>query len=237
VDLFKVEHLSKRYRMGERWVDVLRDIDASVGEGEMVALLGKSGSGKSTFLHLLGALDHPTSGKILFRGQDLTGLSSKQLSSFRNKNLGFVFQFHHLLPEFSALENVLMPTWIARSTRKAEDRARAGELLERLELSHRLDHKPSQLSGGEQQRVAIARALMNRPAAILADEPTGNLDDQTSGPLLELIRDLNRSEGLSFVIATHDAELAASAGRVVRLFDGTLHEERGLLGATLLKET
>jgi lipoprotein-releasing system ATP-binding protein len=227
VNLFVIEHVYKSYAMGDQQVPVLRDLSTAVRAGEFVALLGKSGSGKSTLLHLLGTLDRPTSGKIFFRNQDLTRMGARQLSEFRNKNLGFVFQFHHLLPEFTALENVLMPAWIGRSVQGRADRTRALELLERLELGHRVTHKPAQLSGGEQQRVAIARALMNRPAAILADEPTGNLDDQTSRPLVKLLRDLNRAEGISFVIATHDGDLAESADRLVRLFDGQVHDERG----------
>ena len=152
-------------------------------------------------------------------------MTSKQLSEFRNRHLGFVFQFHHLLPEFSAVENVMMPAWIGNRSAGAAERKRAVGLLERLELGHRVEHKPAQLSGGEQQRVAIARAMMNRPALILADEPTGNLDEQTSRPMLELIRELNRTEEVGFVIATHDAELAERADRVLRLYEGQLHEE------------
>lgn len=222
MDLFVVEHLYKSYRMGGRQVEVLRDVNTAVRAGEFVALLGKSGSGKSTFLHLLGTLDRPTSGKIFFKDLDLTKMVAKHLSEFRNEHLGFVFQFHHLLPEFSALENVLMPAWI----RGKADVRRANDLLARLGLGDRAHHKPAQLSGGEQQRVAVARAMMNRPAAILADEPTGNLDDQTSAPLIEVLRRLNREEGVTFVIATHDADLSKSADRVVRLFDSQVHESR-----------
>jgi lipoprotein-releasing system ATP-binding protein len=211
--------------MAGRRVEVLRDASATFDAGELVALLGKSGSGKSTFLHLVGTLDRPTSGKIFFGNRDLTAMTSKQLSEFRNRHLGFVFQFHHLLPEFSAVENVMMPAWIGNKSTGADERKRAVGLLERLELGHRVEHKPAQLSGGEQQRVAIARAMMNRPALILADEPTGNLDEQTSRPMLELIRELNRTEEVGFVIATHDAELAERADRVLRLYEGQLHEE------------
>jgi lipoprotein-releasing system ATP-binding protein len=184
-------------------------------------IIGPSGSGKSTLLHLLGGLDRPSSGKVIVDDQDLGVMSEDELAAFRNRTLGFVFQFHHLLPEFTALENVAMPALI-RGERLEEARGRAVALLEEVGLSERVEHKPSELSGGEQQRVAVARALMNSPALILADEPSGNLDEENSQKLHQLLADLALKRGLSFLIATHNLDLTKRAHRVLQLVDGRL---------------
>ncbi len=223
---FVLEHVYKSYAMGSGRVEVLKDLNATIPAGEIIALLGRSGSGKSTLLHLLGALDRPTSGKVFFGNEDLSTLHRKELASFRNSNVGFVFQFHHLLPEFNALENVLMPQWIQGGKDGKENVRRATRLLERLGLGARQTHLPAELSGGEQQRVAIARALMNRPKVLLADEPTGNLDEQTSEPLMELLRELNREEGVTLIIATHDKDLTSMANVVLYLRDGKAFREK-----------
>ena len=200
---------------------VLKGVDIKLGKGEVVALVGSSGAGKSTLLHVLGTLDQADQGEVSFNDINLLTLSPKEEAYFRNHFLGFVFQFHHLLPEFTALENASMPGLIAGEPR-AQITQRATELLDRLGLKDRTHHKPSELSGGEQQRVAIARALMNRPAVILADEPTGNLDTVTSEELTQLIRDLAHTTGVSFLIATHDTSLAKQADRVLRIKDGVI---------------
>ena len=200
---------------------VLRDLDISVDAGEMVAIVGASGAGKSTLLHLLGGLDHADSGEVTVAGANLTTMADADVVAFRNAHLGFVFQFHHLLPEFSALENVEMPMRIARRP-PDETRTRATELLTRVGLGERLTHRPGMLSGGEQQRVAVARALVMRPALLLADEPTGDLDEQTAETLHELLRDMHRSTGLTSLIATHNPRLAGQCDRVLRLAGGHL---------------
>jgi len=211
----------KSYVVGQTRLTVLRELDLTVDEGEMVAIVGASGVGKSTLLHVLGGLDRADSGAVTMGGTPLTTLSDDQLVAFRNRQVGFVFQFHHLLPEFSALENAEMPLRIARVT-SAEARPRAVELLRRVGLAERLTHRPGMLSGGEQQRVAVARALVMRPALLLADEPTGDLDEQTADSLHALLREMHRAYGLTSIIATHNPRLAAACDRVLRLEGGQL---------------
>ena len=208
--------LSKTYRNAEVPVIVFSDLDLEVRQGEMLAIVGPSGIGKSTLLHLLGGLDRPDSGSVRVQDRELTGLSSDELARFRNKNVGFVFQFHHLLPEFTAVENVAMPGWIGRIA-KDEALDRAAELLAELGLEARGRHFPNQLSGGEQQRVAIARALLADPLLFLADEPTGNLDLQTSEKVFELMRQCHNRRGLTSVIVTHNPDLAARCDRVFEM--------------------
>jgi lipoprotein-releasing system ATP-binding protein len=217
-----VSALNKHYRVGTSDIHVLRDLDLAVGAGEMVAVVGASGVGKSTLLHLLGGLDRADGGAIRIGDQEITSLPDPALVAFRNRHVGFVFQFHHLLPEFSALENVEMPLRIARLA-PADSRPRARQLLERVGLGERLGHRPGMLSGGEQQRVAVARALVMRPAILLADEPTGDLDESTAATLHGLLRDMHREHGLTSVIATHNPRLAAACDRVLRLEGGRLH--------------
>ena len=213
--MLTVHGLVKRYGA----LTVLNHVDLRVAEGEVVALLGSSGAGKTTLLQLIGTLDRPDAGGITFGGTDLLRMTSQALAAFRNQNLGFVFQFHHLLDEFTALENAAMPGYIAGLGR-AEAERRATALLERLGLAQRLDHRPRELSGGEQQRVAVARALVNRPRLILADEPTGNLDITNAQSLFELFLSLAREHGVAFVVATHHEAFGAQADRVVRLSQG-----------------
>ncbi len=220
-DLLHCSELSKTYQDGESQVDVLKSVDFSISAGEMVAIVGASGSGKSTLLHILGGLEKPSKGSLSFNGQDMTTWSSDKLSSWRNSNLGFVYQFHHLLPEFSALENVAMPRLIAGENPKAAKQA-AEALLKRVGLEHRLSHRPAQLSGGERQRVAIARAFVNNPDIVLADEPTGNLDGEAAASIYQLMLELNKEKGTAFIVVTHDNTLAEQLHRVERLVDGTL---------------
>jgi lipoprotein-releasing system ATP-binding protein len=213
--------LKKTYVVGRRSLDVLRGVDVDIARGDFVALRGASGTGKSTLLHLIGGLDKPNAGEIYFAGQNLSKFSESQLTHFRNRRVGFVFQAYHLLPELTALENVCLPARVARiaASRAAQ---RAAELLARVGLAQRLDHKPAELSGGEQQRVAIARALMNEPELLLADEPTGNLDSHTGGEIIELLKRLRAEKQTTLVIATHDAKVAANAPRVLELVDGQI---------------
>ena len=200
---------------------VLKGINLEVADSSVVTIVGASGAGKSTLLHLIGTLDRPDGGRVLMDGTDLYKLSDKELAEFRNRNIGFVFQFHHLLPEFTAVENVALPAMIAGAT-KAEAMKRAGELLDYLKLSERATHKPSQLSGGEQQRVAVARALVNNPKLILADEPSGNLDTENARKLHQLFFDLRDRFGQTFVVVTHNTELAQMADRTITLQDGMI---------------
>jgi lipoprotein-releasing system ATP-binding protein len=219
--ILAAEGLSRSFPSGERVLEVLRGVDLEVIAGEMVAIVGPSGSGKSTLLHCLGGLDPPTAGRVHVRGRSLEGLDDRELARVRNLEIGFVFQFHHLLPDFTALENVMLPALIAGAN-GGEAGRRARELLAAVGLSEREGHTPSELSGGEQQRVAVARALANRPGVVLADEPSGNLDAKTSAELHELLRRLRDDVGVTFVIATHDAALGRQADRVLTLAEGVL---------------
>jgi len=219
--------LKKSYRLGSHPVPVLSDVSLDVRPGEFLAIVGQSGSGKSTLLHLLGTLDRPDEGEVWFAGQRIDNLSPRRRDEFRNRRLGMIFQFYHLLPELTMLENVLSPVMITEGVMRYHFRRRqhvlaAKQLIAMIGLSHRLKHKPRQLSGGEMQRAAIARALINRPQVLLADEPTGNLDTETGRDILELLRNLNAQQGLTIVMVTHDPAIAAQADRVLRLVDGRL---------------
>ena len=219
--VIECKNISKQFADGELKTNVLSDVNLSVQKGDRIAIIGSSGSGKSTLLHLLGGLEKPTSGSIKVHGQDINRLSVKTLSQLRNQSLGFVYQFHHLLPEFSAIENVAIPLIIGGTKpKKAEQQAE--DLLIKVGLSHRLVHKPSELSGGERQRAALARALITKPDCLLADEPTGNLDHRTAQGIFDLILELNESLGTALVIVTHDIELASQMGKMLTLKDGRL---------------
>ncbi len=214
--------LHKRYEMGPRSLEVLRGVNLSIAKAEFLALRGASGSGKSTLLHLLGGLDAPNAGEIWFAGRNLAKLSSRELSQLRNLKIGFIFQAYHLLPELDALENVCLPARMARTAVSVAE-ARGRELLARVGLKDRIEHRPNELSGGEQQRVAIARALINSPELILADEPTGNLDSHTGHEIIDLLCDLRAEHETTLVIATHDSKVAERAPKVVQLVDGQIH--------------
>ncbi len=220
-ELLRVENLWKSYREAGRELRVLGGLALSLADGEAVAIVGMSGAGKSTFLHLVGGLDRPDKGAILFRGEDIARLSKAEMNRFRNRSVGFVFQFHHLLPEFSALENVMMPALAARE-RPAAARDRARRLLDEVGLAERETHRPAKLSGGEQQRVALARALVNNPALLLADEPTGNLDLQTGEKVIDLLWEETVRRGRSLMIVTHEPLIARRADRIYRLTGGRL---------------
>jgi lipoprotein-releasing system ATP-binding protein len=221
LSLLEARGIVKTYQVGQTSLTVLRDLDLSVETGEMVAIVGASGVGKSTLLHVLGGLDRADRGTVKIGDSELTALADAEVVAFRNRQVGFVFQFHHLLPEFSALENTEMPMRIARMP-MAEARPRAEELLRRVGLAERLVHRPGMLSGGEQQRVAVARALVMRPAVLLADEPTGDLDERTADALHTLLREMHQSYGLTSIIATHNPRLAAACDRMLRLEGGRL---------------
>jgi lipoprotein-releasing system ATP-binding protein len=219
-----VQGLNKVYQLGAQHIHVLRDLELHVAFGEMIAIVGASGVGKSTLLHLIGGLDRADSGQIVVADTDLRALDDSSLVQFRNRNVGFVFQFHHLMPEFDATENVEMPMRIARETGSSA-RRRAVDLLSRVGLGERLKHRPSEMSGGEQQRVAVARALAMKPALLLADEPTGDLDETTADSLHELLKAMHAEQQLTSIIATHNPRLAAACNRVFRLERGQLHPE------------
>ena len=215
--------LSKEYAVGPQSLQVLDNVDLLLHAGERVAIVGSSGSGKTTLLNMLGGLDTPTRGEVWLAGRQMSALKESERGRMRNSELGFVYQFHHLLPEFTALENVMLPVLLGQADVKQAG-ARARELLEAVGLGHRLDHKPGELSGGERQRAAVARALVNRPACVLGDEPTGNLDEKTAATVFELMLGLNREQGTSLVVVTHDRGLARRLDRVMELHDGRLRE-------------
>ena len=221
--LVEATGLSKDYVDGPAVVQVLEGLDLAIEAGERVAIVGESGVGKSTLLHLLGALDRPTGGRLLVNGIDVFAQDDEALATFRNREVGFVFQFHHLLPDFTALENVMLPALIGREP-AAETRVRARALLERVGLGERLEHRPGELSGGEQQRVALARAVVRRPRLLLADEPTGNLDPETGERVTGVLLECNREVGSALVVVTHNDRVAAAMGRTLRLEGGRLHE-------------
>jgi lipoprotein-releasing system ATP-binding protein len=221
--MIRISNLCKSFPMGGQELTVLKGINLEIARGTMLAIVGASGAGKSTLLHIIGTLDRPTSGTVTFEGQDLFKLSDQRQAEFRNRRIGFVFQFHHLLPEFTALENVCLPAYI-QNRPAMEIREEAVSLLKEVGLEARLHHKPGELSGGEQQRVAVARALMQRPDVVLADEPTGNLDTHTGEALFGLLRTLNRDRGITFVIVTHNEKLSAQTDRIIHMEDGLITE-------------
>lgn len=221
VAILECQNLTKRFQQGDLDVNVLKGIDLVINRGERVAVMGSSGSGKSTLLHLLGGLEQPSQGKVILTGESIYDISATKLSRLRNKSLGFIYQFHHLLGEFTILENVAMPVLIAgKSVKQAQ--SDAAELLRRVGLGHRLEHKPGELSGGEKQRAAVARALINHPSCVLADEPTGNLDSKTAEQIYQLMLELNQELHISFLVVTHDLTLAERMDRVLRMEDGLI---------------
>ncbi|TAM34224.1 ABC transporter ATP-binding protein [bacterium] len=221
-EIVRANALCKSYRDTTSSLEVLKDINFAVNRGEFLAIQGPSGAGKSTLLHILGGLDNPTSGKVYFQDEDIYGLDENSRANLRNRKVGFVFQFFHLLPELNALENVLLPAILRSWGEKKKSLGFASELLERLGLSQRQTHRPQELSGGEQQRVAIARALVNRPQLLLCDEPTGNLDSENGENILRLLKEVNLSEKVTVIIVTHDKDIASSADRTIYLKDGIL---------------
>ena len=225
--MVEITDLHRTFKMGEQTVHVLDGITLTVQKGEMISIVGASGAGKSTLLHIMGTLDRPSSGQVLFEGKNMFAVSETALAGFRNRAIGFVFQFHHLLPEFSALENTYLPALIQKVP-KDQAVERAKTLLSEVGLSHRLHHKPGELSGGEQQRVAVARALIRNPNLVLADEPTGNLDTHTGEDLFGLLQKLNQSHGTAFVIVTHNEKLSHQTHRLVHMQDGQITEDRDL---------
>jgi lipoprotein-releasing system ATP-binding protein len=222
--ILEARQIEKQYQSGPEILQVLKGIDLRIQQGEILVIMGPSGVGKSTLLHIIGTLDKPSTGQILINGQDTSVLKESEMSRFRNRNIGFVFQFHYLLPEFTALENVLIPRMITDQNWE-KDIPHAKELLSEVGISERLNHRPSELSGGEQQRVAVARALINNPKLVLADEPTGNLDSNNSLALFELILNLNQKYRQTFVIVTHNEMFASRANRVIHLLDGEIERE------------
>ena len=228
--LLQCDQLCKRYQEGNLQTDVLQNVSFTLQPGEMTAIVGSSGSGKSTLLHLLGGLDSPTSGDVLFKGQSLNQMSSSAKAELRNRELGFIYQFHHLLPDFTALENVAMPLLIGKKN-SSEALQRATEMLAAVGLEKRASHRPSELSGGERQRVAIARALVNRPSLVMADEPTGNLDARNADAIFQLLGELNQMQGTAFLVVTHDLALAKRLNRQMEMRDGQLTAEVTLTGA------
>jgi lipoprotein-releasing system ATP-binding protein len=220
--------IAKSYQDGNNEVNVLSHLNLTLNSHELLAITGRSGSGKSTLLHILGTLDKPSSGRVIFKGQDIHHLNASKQATFRNNELGFIYQFHHLLAEFSALENIMMPLLIA-GINKSESQRRALTMLKQVGLKDRAHHKPSQLSGGERQRIAIARALVNEPSLVLADEPTGNLDSENAQAIFELLRELRDKKGTSFVVVTHDNHLANKLDRVVNLSSGQLNNNEAAI--------
>ncbi|CDL87759.1 lipoprotein-releasing ABC transporter ATP-binding protein LolD [Xenorhabdus cabanillasii] len=226
--LLLCHHLCKKYQEGQVSTEVLKNVTFSMQQGEMMAIVGSSGSGKSTLLHLLGGLDSPTAGEVLFKGKSLNKMSASGRAELRNSEIGFIYQFHHLLPDFNALENVAMPLLIGGKTRQAQQKSR--DMLAAVGLENRAHHRPSELSGGERQRVAIARALVNEPSLVLADEPTGNLDQRNADSIFELLKELNQRQGTAFLVVTHDLKLADRLARQVEMCDGYLQDELTLMG-------
>lgn len=223
--VLQCQRLTKRYEQGDLNVEVLKGVDLTIHAGQRVAIMGASGSGKSTLLHLLGGLDKPSTGTVLLDGADLNQIGAAKLSQLRNRSLGFIYQFHHLLGEFTILENVAMPLLIGNQSVKSAQQ-QAAELLKRVGLGHRMQHKPGELSGGERQRAAVARALINKPKCVLADEPTGNLDSKTAEQIYQLMLELNRELQVSFLVVTHDPDLAARMDHVLYMEDGMIVPER-----------
>ncbi len=224
--ILQCQHINKSYNEAKHDLKILNDLSLDVYQGEHLAIVGSSGSGKSTLLHIMGALDKPNTGKVLFEGQDIHAFGESQQALFRNQNLGFVYQFHHLLADFNALENIAMPLLIAKMDIN-EAKQRAHDLLSKVGLAHREAHRPSQLSGGERQRVAIARALINQPKLVLADEPTGNLDQSNARAIFDLIEELKQSFSTSFVFVTHDLDLASRMDRQLKLVNGQFTGQAG----------